>query len=189
MLAAAPSRGYRRGTAKEYRAVSYYSVATKLQLSNFGPIRRGTIDLKPLTVLIGPNNTGKSVAAMLLYAVTSAATRGIGMGRLPARRLSQLGLSGRDFASALAEARPLAAAPNGPIPPELEQLTDRLIEESLARFTIAVSSEIERCFSSHLDSLARSTTRGTHRWHVAIRNYTPRSHVATGHPAAVPKRH
>jgi energy-coupling factor transporter ATP-binding protein EcfA2 len=41
-----------------------------LQAENFGPIRQGQVELRPLTVFIGPNNSGKSYAALLLYALS-----------------------------------------------------------------------------------------------------------------------
>ena len=36
----------------------------QLSVSNFGPIARAEIDLRPLTVFVGPSNTGKSYLAM-----------------------------------------------------------------------------------------------------------------------------
>ena len=36
-------------------------------MENFGPITKGTINLKPLTLFVGPNGCGKSHAASLLY--------------------------------------------------------------------------------------------------------------------------
>ena len=44
----------------------------KIGITDFGSIRRGEIELKPLTILIGPNNSGKSYAAMLMYALYSS---------------------------------------------------------------------------------------------------------------------
>lgn len=40
-----------------------------LQVKNFGPIAEGEVDLRPLTVFIGPSNTGKSYLATLIYAL------------------------------------------------------------------------------------------------------------------------
>ena len=40
-----------------------------VSVENFGPIREGTVELRPLTVFVGANNSGKSYMAMLLYAV------------------------------------------------------------------------------------------------------------------------
>ena len=41
----------------------------KLNVTNFGPIAKAEIDLRPLTVFVGPSNTGKSYMAMLIYAL------------------------------------------------------------------------------------------------------------------------
>ena len=41
----------------------------KVGMKDFGPIAEGEIELKPLTVFIGPNNSGKSYAAMLIYSI------------------------------------------------------------------------------------------------------------------------
>jgi len=40
----------------------------KIELRNIGPIRRAEFDLAPLTMLVGKNNTGKSMAMMVMYA-------------------------------------------------------------------------------------------------------------------------
>ena len=42
-----------------------------IKIENFGPISKGEIELKPLTVFIGPNGCGKSHAATLLYAMSN----------------------------------------------------------------------------------------------------------------------
>ena len=41
----------------------------QLEVSNFGPIVEAKIDLRPLTVFVGPSNTGKSYLAILIYAL------------------------------------------------------------------------------------------------------------------------
>ena len=41
----------------------------ELEVSDFGPIVNAKIDLRPLTVFIGPSNTGKSYLATLIYAL------------------------------------------------------------------------------------------------------------------------
>ena len=41
----------------------------EFEVSNFGPIVEARIDLRPLTVFIGPSNTGKSYLAILIYAL------------------------------------------------------------------------------------------------------------------------
>ena len=42
-----------------------------ISVKNFGPIAEGSVDLKPLTIFVGPSNTGKSYMATAVYAVTS----------------------------------------------------------------------------------------------------------------------
>ncbi len=41
----------------------------ELEVENFGPIVQAKIDLRPLTVFVGPSNTGKSYLAILVYAL------------------------------------------------------------------------------------------------------------------------
>ena len=40
-----------------------------LSVTNLGPIAKAKIDLRPLTVFVGPSNTGKSYMAVLIYAL------------------------------------------------------------------------------------------------------------------------
>lgn len=47
---------------------------TRVEVSDFGPIVRADVDLRPLTVFVGPSNTGKSYLAMLVYALHRFAT-------------------------------------------------------------------------------------------------------------------
>ena len=41
----------------------------RISAENFGPIVNGSIDLRPLTVFVGPSNTGKTYLATLIYAL------------------------------------------------------------------------------------------------------------------------
>ena len=41
----------------------------ELEVTDFGPITEASLDLRPLTVFIGPSNTGKSYLAILIYAL------------------------------------------------------------------------------------------------------------------------
>lgn len=51
--------------------MSHENVAENLELKveDFGPIAEARIDLRPLTVFVGPSNTGKSYLAILVYAL------------------------------------------------------------------------------------------------------------------------
>lgn len=50
----------------------------RLVVENLGPIEHADIDLRPLTVLIGKNNTGKTYLAQPLYATHKAADSRLG---------------------------------------------------------------------------------------------------------------
>ena len=43
-----------------------------VSVKNLGPIAEGVVDLKPLTIFVGPSNTGKSYMAMAVYSVMKA---------------------------------------------------------------------------------------------------------------------
>ena len=48
---------------------SLASKSLELSVRDFGPIARADVDLRPMTVFVGPSNTGKSYLAMLVYAL------------------------------------------------------------------------------------------------------------------------
>lgn len=48
---------------------SSYNGEFRLEVQDFGPIVSASVDLRPLTVFIGPSNTGKSYLAILIYAL------------------------------------------------------------------------------------------------------------------------
>lgn len=56
----------------------------ELDVADFGPIAEAKVELRPLTVFIGPSNTGKSWLAMLVYALHRFMGGALGSG---ARRL------------------------------------------------------------------------------------------------------
>ena len=41
----------------------------RIEATNFGPIKHAAVDLRPLTVFVGPSNTGKTYFAVLIYAL------------------------------------------------------------------------------------------------------------------------
>ena len=44
----------------------------EISVKNFGPITEANIDLRPLTVFIGPSNTGKTYFSAQIYALHEA---------------------------------------------------------------------------------------------------------------------
>ena len=62
-----------------------------ISVKNFGPIAVGSVDLKPLTIFVGPSNTGKSYMATAVHAVMRAVE---GRPQVPyTRNLEQRGLA------------------------------------------------------------------------------------------------
>ena len=54
----------------------------EIAVKNFGPIAEATIDLRPLTIFVGPSNTGKTYFSTLIYALHGIFN---GFSRLPDR--------------------------------------------------------------------------------------------------------
>ena len=46
----------------------------QLEVSHFGPITKGKVCMKPLTIFVGPSNTGKSYMALLIYTLLKTST-------------------------------------------------------------------------------------------------------------------
>ena len=45
------------------------STDVRVEVRNFGPVESGAVDMRPLTVFVGPSNTGKTYFAILIYAL------------------------------------------------------------------------------------------------------------------------
>ena len=125
-----------------------------LEVTDFGPIVEARVDLRPLTVFVGPSNTGKSYLAILIYALHRVfdgdgyiAGRLLRRGfRLPLGRGSGLPEDSRD--ALLKVARSLAREPESQSrnsivlpPPAADALRSGF--DGLAG---ALAREIGRCF-------------------------------------------
>ncbi len=51
------------------RAKTHNTPQVEISVSNFGPIAEADLDLRPLTVFVGPSNTGKTYLSVLIYAL------------------------------------------------------------------------------------------------------------------------
>ena len=124
---------------------------TSVSISNFGPISKGNITLKPLTIFMGPNNSGKSYAATLIHAILSAhAASGSVSYRHPApRRLLARRALGKDV-----NVGKLASAEDDfTIPPTQAQ---RLVSDALA-------SLLKTAIESNFGSLMRDLIQSKHK--------------------------
>lgn len=129
----------------------------RVKVEHFGPIVVAEIEFRPLTVFVGPNDTGKSYLAALLYSLhRSAAWGAVSAGR-------GAGPEGLPFAA------PADESPDAPVrgvrdwlagrghppalPADLEAAVRAVGEKKLAE---AVGHELRRCFSvSDLTDLNR----------------------------------
>jgi len=130
---------------------------------NFGPLRAASIELRPLTVLIGPNGIGKSYVAVLLHSLLRAVDQGTAAVR---QRRGYVGPLRMRFTSArkppgvidrirqLAEA--LRAGTEVAIP---ASVTDWYVREYLRQgLPEQMTAEVTRGFACGLADLARFGT-------------------------------
>ena len=64
----------------------------KIKLTDFGPLNNGEIEIKPLSIFIGRNMSGKSYAAMLIYSIFSC-NNFLAMRKISELSIEQLPLS------------------------------------------------------------------------------------------------
>ncbi len=123
---------------------------TELSVSNLGPVESANIELRPLTVFVGPSNTGKSYVAMLIYALHNFFAA-YANGRRGAERLD---LSQNDIDrihewanSSLPRATAEGNAEYRPhkMPDAVAEVVNRSLRDT-ARMGEPLSDEVVRCF-------------------------------------------
>ena len=139
------------------------SGAYRIDVENFGPIMRASVDLRPLTVFVGPSNTGKSYLAILIYALHRCFNGGAGLGvptdwpipRLVRRR----GSNSRISKKLLARMADPSAAHHRSLPEDAMQYIRPMLErpEHLRHY---LEGELRRCFGVDApgDLMRRSTS-------------------------------
>lgn len=131
----------------------YTGMDFKLAVKNFGPVYRGALHLKPLTILVGPNNSGKSYVAMLVHSILSSyemLTSGslvYGLGRL---NLSAV------YKSCDARLQKIIKQNKGAKPfPIPASMTKKIIGDLTADYGKILESTIERNFGADIGELVR----------------------------------
>ena len=136
----------------------------RIDVRDFGPIARASVEMRPLTVFIGPSNTGKSYLAMLLYVLHSCLGTGRHRGGDPLRLRTSWAhtvLSDQVFDDAARKSlmRRLSSALANDDPPRLPDKLLKLVRASLERprpIERTLGREIQRCFGvSDLRALIR----------------------------------
>ena len=112
----------------------------EIAVKNFGPIAEANIDLRPLTVFVGPSNTGKTYFATLVYAL-----HGISGGFTPLPLVSVLHqLRSRYFLSVSADEKKAAR--------ELLKATIELFKKLVISRSSFKFSDLPQALRDHLQS-------------------------------------
>lgn len=159
---------------------------TTIQVSQFGPIARGQVELKPLTVFVGPNNSGKSYISILLYALTRSFfypgipmfrwTRGV---RFAYRRYWGFGefvppdiIESKKFADELKNALQsyLVDTKRGKVQIPIASLPDMIrngfiqaIRSYGEHVAVHLTQEMHRCWATDIPDLVRKSPAGPRR--------------------------
>lgn len=141
-----------------------------VQVRNLGPVANGSIEVHPLTVLVGANNAGKSVLATALYAALNVGAGGEApltfssgrrvryTSRYRARRYrydEESDLSEEAAASvvsALDSDKRLTALS---VKAEVRERISAQLGEAIEDYARGLATELERCFGAKLKDLVR----------------------------------
>ena len=112
----------------------------EIAVENFGPIAKANIDLRPLTVFVGPSNTGKTYFATLVYAL-----HGISEGFTPLSLVSALHqLRSGYFLAVSAEEKQVIK--------ELDNAIRELLKELITSGSPFKFSDLPQALRDHLQS-------------------------------------
>lgn len=148
----------------------------KVSVKDFGPIIEGDVELKPLTIFVGPNNAGKSYMAMLMYALLHSSPLGgyFDIHRSTPRRFrSRLFRVRREFGQeqedeVMSELGTWLASHSDEIrdnpelqfsspPHKFKQNLEKDAELSIKSLKNSLTRELPRCFGSELAQLSKRT--------------------------------
>ena len=141
---------------------------TNIRVKDFGPIAEASVDLKPLTIFMGPNNSGKSYLALATYClfrtlVGEPLARG-GIARTRPRvltgTLDLLEQARVDIIKAWPDARSVPDKPIkvGEMPKGLQSALLEANKSLGDAFGIQFQTELERCYGTQMDSLAKRSS-------------------------------
>ena len=133
-----------------------------LDVTDCGPIARARVELRPLTVFVGPSNTGKSWLATLAYALHRYFAADLA-GWLLRYRIGPW--SPEDAGLVRAAAAELAAATSRSAEPEEKGIELTASIEAAVRLHVeeegtGIGKEVERCFGLDAGRLARAGSPG-----------------------------
>lgn len=157
VAASRPKRSPRAADLHETQETSKLDL--EIEVRDFGPIRRGKISLKPLTVFVGPNNSGKSYAAMLIHSVLNALH---GASKTPPQGSPAYDGSDEYLTALKKSGRRLSHF--DPPPERVDLIAKKMLTNAIENF---LPSELSRNFDQDLRSLVR---KGSKSFSVSVRS-------------------
>ncbi len=148
---------------------------TQVSVRDLGPIAEATVDLKPLTVFLGPNGVGKSYLALAIYCVASTLDFEKDLNRHvpPIVRWDSSVHSQKELVRAAAESahdvwssasmRPRQPIAVRDLPEGFADLVEAVSSWQSSHVSENLRVELERCYGAALDRLSRagqSITKG-----------------------------
>lgn len=141
----------------------------KVSVKDFGPIIEGEVELRPLTIFVGPSNSGKSYFATLMYLLLQLSfgvrtfgrswrpawfvprVPGVVITEEPIRALEQAFAAPgfRHFMFRWSRDRggkPLERAPFAGLPAEVQDAVKEILTQSLLGTTERINRDLQRCF-------------------------------------------
>ena len=140
---------------------------TRVEVKDFGPIAKASVELKPLTVLLGPNNSGKSYLALAIYCLHRAlySEPRASRSRTLLRRRSLEGLltpellkqTEGEIKKIWPDARSFRRGPIkvADIPSGLQEVINTATNWLANAFSLEFGRELERCYGTELSKLVR----------------------------------
>ena len=134
----------------------------ELEVTNFGPLSHAKIDLRPLTVFVGPSNTGKSYLAILIYALNRyfSENEGFGYGWFFSRRHRVRSFRKPEMRGIIewiktelkGKKGQRKISPSGPV--------RSLMKEYFEANSRPLMAELERCFGTEIKTLKTKNSKG-----------------------------
>ncbi len=147
------------------KAKTHSTPKVEISVGNFGPITEANIDLRPLTVFVGPSNTGKTYLSVLIYALQRIFEElsGLPLPHILQHLAHDLGYDPSTDETELFEALGKLNSSQPFKLSELPKLVREPIESSFENLEIYgndLETELKRCFDlNSLSGLTRSAGR------------------------------
>jgi predicted ATPase len=134
----------------------------RLEVKDFGPIREGGVTLRPLTIFIGANNTGKSYMAQVAYALGSLFPspsldrpwRSYRVGPL-----IDIKLDPESFQALTKLRRRKQPLPLDELPEEARLAFEQRLDAFFGHILTRAADELQRCFGSTVQELVRQNAK------------------------------